>query len=103
TTTSRSTEALRSGNASWRNGTRRSTRSRGARTASQVTVDARYAFLLRLARDAGKVACDFWIRRAALTVELKGTQDFVSVADREVEMFIRDQIARAFPGDHFRS
>jgi len=66
-----------------------------------VTVDARYAFLLRLARDAGKVACNFWNRRAALTVELKGTQDFVTVADREVETFIRDRIARAFPGDHF--
>jgi fructose-1,6-bisphosphatase/inositol monophosphatase family enzyme len=34
-------------------------------------------------------------------VELKGPQDFVSVADREVETFIRAEIARAFPGDHF--
>ena len=39
--------------------------------------------------------------RAALTVELKGPQDFVSVADREVETFIREEIARAFPGDDF--
>ena len=66
-----------------------------------MTLDARYAFLLRLVRDAGKLARDFWVRRGALTVELKGPQDFVTVADREVEMFIREEIARAFPGDHF--
>jgi myo-inositol-1(or 4)-monophosphatase len=66
-----------------------------------VTLDARYAFLLRLARDAGKRARDFWIRRGALTVELKGPQDFVTVADRDVETYIRREIARAFPGDHF--
>ncbi len=66
-----------------------------------MTLDARYAFLLRLARDAGKRARDFWIRRGTLTVELKGPQDFVTVADREVETYIREEIARAFPGDHF--
>ena len=66
-----------------------------------VSVDERYAFLRRLARDAGARARDFWLRRAALTVELKGPQDFVSVADREVEAFIRAEIGRAFPDDHF--
>jgi myo-inositol-1(or 4)-monophosphatase len=66
-----------------------------------VTLDARHAFLQRLARDAGALARDFWHRRDALTVELKGPQDFVSVADREVENFIRGKIAHAFPGDHF--
>jgi len=66
-----------------------------------VSVDDRYVFLQRLARDAGARARDFWLRRAALTIELKGPQDFVSVADREVEAFIRAEIARAFPGDHF--
>ena len=66
-----------------------------------MTLDARYTFLLRLARDAGKRARDFWIRRGALTIELKGPQDFVTVADRDVETYIREEIARAFPGDHF--
>ena len=66
-----------------------------------MSVDARYALLLRVAREAGRLAHDFWIRRGALTVELKGPQDFVSVADRDVETFIRGEIARAFPGDHF--
>ena len=64
-----------------------------------MTLDARYAFLLRVARDAGKRARDFWERRGALTVELKGPQDFVTVADREVETYIREEIARAFPRD----
>jgi myo-inositol-1(or 4)-monophosphatase len=66
-----------------------------------VTLDARYAFLLRLVRDAGKLAHDFWTRRAALTIESKGPHDLVSAADREVEAFIRKEIARAFPGDDF--
>jgi myo-inositol-1(or 4)-monophosphatase len=66
-----------------------------------VTLDARHAFLLRLAREAGKLACDFWSRRATLTVESKGPQDLVSAADRDVEAFIRGEIAHAFPGDNF--
>jgi len=64
-------------------------------------LDARYAFLQRLARGAGRLAHDFWERRAALSVELKGPQDFVTVADREVETFIREEIAREYPGDAF--
>jgi myo-inositol-1(or 4)-monophosphatase len=66
-----------------------------------VDVDERYAFLVRLARDAGALAHEFWVRRAALTIESKGPQDFVSIADRDVETFIRAEIARAFPGDNF--
>jgi myo-inositol-1(or 4)-monophosphatase len=70
-------------------------------TAEAATVDARYAFLKRLSRDAGALALDFWNRRDALLVELKGPADFVSHADRHVEESIRDAIARAFPGDTF--
>jgi len=66
-----------------------------------VTADARYSFLQRLARGAGRLARDFWERRDALTIELKGPQDFVTVADREVEAFIREEIAREYPGDAF--
>ena len=66
-----------------------------------MTVEARYAFLQHLARGAGKLARGFWEQRDALTVELKGPQDFVSVADRDVENFIRAEIASAFPGDGF--
>jgi myo-inositol-1(or 4)-monophosphatase len=66
-----------------------------------VTVDGRYTFLQRLAHGAGRLARDFWVDRDALTVELKGPQDFVTVADREVETFIRAEIAREYPDDAF--
>jgi len=61
----------------------------------------RYAFARALAQKAGAVALDFWRRREALVVELKGPGDFVSLADREVEALIRREIATAFPGDGF--
>jgi myo-inositol-1(or 4)-monophosphatase len=66
-----------------------------------MSVDDRYAFLQRLARAAGALARDFWSRRASLAIEAKGPQDFVSRADREVESFIRSELAEAFPGDGF--
>src|SRR5262249_16120745 len=67
----------------------------------EASLDARYAFLRRLARGAGRLARDFWEQRDALTVELKGPQDFVTIADREVEAFIGDGIARAVAGDGY--
>jgi len=66
-----------------------------------MSVDDRYVFLQRLALAAGALARDFWTRRASLVVEAKGPQDFVSRADREVESFIRRELAEAFPGDDF--
>jgi len=61
----------------------------------------RYAFAQSLARRAGALAIDHWRNRERLVVELKGPQDFVSRADREVESLIRRDIAAAFPGDGF--
>jgi myo-inositol-1(or 4)-monophosphatase len=66
-----------------------------------MTLDARYAFLRRLAPAAGALALEFWREREKLVVELKGPQDFVSRADREVEAYIRGEIAAAFPDDAF--
>jgi myo-inositol-1(or 4)-monophosphatase len=66
-----------------------------------MPLDRRYQFLRQLGRDAGARALEFWRNRATLVVELKGPQDFVSRADREVEAFIRGEIAAAFPGDAF--
>jgi myo-inositol-1(or 4)-monophosphatase len=66
-----------------------------------MPAEARYRFLQQLARSAGALALGFWNDRAALTVELKGPQDFVSRADRDVETFIRGEIAAAYPGDGF--
>ena len=66
-----------------------------------MSLDSRYTFLRRLAPAAGALALAFWRQRATLVVELKGPQDFVSRADREVEAFIRSEIAAAFPDDGF--
>jgi len=66
-----------------------------------MSLAARYDFLQGLAREAGRRALDFWDHRAALVVELKGPQDFVSRADQEVEAYIRRELAAAFPGDGF--
>ncbi|HVO89113.1 MAG TPA: inositol monophosphatase family protein, partial [Casimicrobiaceae bacterium] len=42
-----------------------------------------------------------WRNRARLSVELKGPQDFVSRADRDVELLIRTELAARFPSDGF--
>jgi myo-inositol-1(or 4)-monophosphatase len=63
--------------------------------------DERYAVAQDVARRAGALALDYWRNRARLTVELKGPQDFVSHADRDVEALIRRELAAAFPRDRF--
>jgi myo-inositol-1(or 4)-monophosphatase len=51
-------------------------------------------------REAGRLAHDFFLKRAELDVEHKtGVQDLVSTADREVEELIRTRLAIAFPDD----
>lgn len=52
-----------------------------------------------MARDAGALALDYFRNRGSLTVERKGLQDEVTIADRAVESFIRGAIERHFPGD----
>ena len=66
-----------------------------------MTIEARYELLLHVARAAGAKALDYWRNRERLTVELKGPRDFVSHADRDVEAFIRGEIAKHFPDDGF--
>ena len=64
-------------------------------------MDDRYAFAQSLARHAGALADRYWRDRERLTIELKGPQDFVSHADRDVETLARREIAAAYPGDAF--
>lgn len=64
-------------------------------------LDARYALLKRVARSAGALALDHWRNRERLVIELKGVRDYVSHADRDVEAFIRREIAGAFHDDGF--
>lgn len=64
---------------------------------------ARYRFACALAESGGKRAHEFYLRRDRLQIDHKGTdlQDVVSMADREVETFIKSRIAEAFPEDGF--
>jgi myo-inositol-1(or 4)-monophosphatase len=54
---------------------------------------------LAATRSAGLVARDYFARRRELTVETKGPQDFVSMADREVEHLLVARLRARFPGD----
>ncbi|MEJ4045695.1 inositol monophosphatase family protein [Erwinia sp. SLM-02] len=64
---------------------------------------ARYRFACSLAESGGKLAYGFYQQRDSLQVEHKGcdAQDVVSLADREVESFVKSHIAEAFPEDGF--
>jgi myo-inositol-1(or 4)-monophosphatase len=54
---------------------------------------------MEVARFAGARADSMYRRRAELVVEVKGLQDFVSVADRRTEQLILEELAARFP-DH---
>ncbi|VVE50634.1 Inositol-1-monophosphatase [Pandoraea iniqua] len=65
------------------------------------TLDARYQLAQVIAREAGLRALAMFRTRDALTVEYKGVQDVVSVADRAIEQLVRERVAAAFPTDAF--
>jgi myo-inositol-1(or 4)-monophosphatase len=52
-------------------------------------------------RCAGALAADFFRHRGTLAIENKGTQDFVSEADRASEALIVGELGKAFPQDAF--
>ncbi len=52
-------------------------------------------------RHGGQKALEYFHAREALTIELKGPQDYVSQADRDVEHAIITTIQTAFPDDGF--
>lgn len=64
-------------------------------------MEQRYAFAQDLARDAGRLAYDYYTRRAELAIESKGLQDVVSIADKKVEELIRSRLTERFPNDAF--
>ena len=66
-----------------------------------MTIEARLAVATQLIGEAGDLAAGYFARRATLTRERKGTQDFVGIADREVEALIRTRLAKVFPEDGF--
>lgn len=62
---------------------------------------ARYAFAKRVALEAAARGMTYYARRNSLSVHHKGNdrQDVVSIADQEIEAFIRAELAAAFPAD----
>ena len=54
-----------------------------------------------MVREAGKLASDYFSRRAGLAISRKGAQDLVSEADGACEDLIVAALGRAFPGDAF--
>lgn len=62
---------------------------------------SRFQAARQIALDAGALALRRFQDRAGLAVESKGTFDFVSDADREVEAFIRERLQASFPDDRF--
>lgn len=52
-----------------------------------------------IALEAGELAKSFFERREALVTEAKGPQDYVSLADREVEALIVRRLAEQLPDD----
>lgn len=52
-----------------------------------------------LAREAGMMGMTYFRSVSELVIEQKGTQDLVSNADREVELFIRKRLSEEFPDD----
>ncbi len=66
------------------------------------SISQRLTLAEQAARAAGDKALDYFNRRESLVIETKrDAQDVVSIADREVELLIREQIARQFPDDGF--
>lgn len=58
-----------------------------------------YANIEAIARDAGKLALDYFDRLSSLPVEAKGHLDLVTLADRDVEEFITHRLQDVCPGD----
>ncbi|MBL8697318.1 MAG: inositol monophosphatase [Alphaproteobacteria bacterium] len=68
---------------------------------TSLDLDARFAAGRLVTHAAGRAAKGFFDRRRELAVELKGPQDVVSMADRDVERLIVDGLRAQFPQDAF--
>ncbi|WLH81029.1 MULTISPECIES: inositol monophosphatase family protein [unclassified Pseudomonas] len=64
---------------------------------------ARYALVRQVAMDAAQRGMAYYRKREQLDVEHKDSvpQDVVSIADRELEVFIKERLAEQFPDDGF--
>ncbi|WP_110987255.1 inositol monophosphatase family protein [Acaryochloris thomasi] len=65
------------------------------------TLTARYWTACAVARSAGQLAYRYFQNLESITVESKGIQNPVTVADREVENLIISRLSHCFPTDQF--
>ena len=70
---------------------------------SSLDIEARYSCARTLALEAAQLGMSHYRQRNTLLVEHKGNdlQDVVSIADRQIEDFIRARLAERFPEDGF--
>ncbi|OSQ47577.1 inositol monophosphatase family protein [Marivita geojedonensis] len=54
---------------------------------------------IAICQEAGEMAQSYFAQRDSLAVDKKGAQDWVSEADRNVEVLIRERLEAAFPDD----
>ncbi|MEP6943667.1 MAG: inositol monophosphatase [Betaproteobacteria bacterium] len=66
-----------------------------------MSITARYVAALQIGQRASTLAHRYFTERDTLAVEAKGSQDYVSMADRAVEELIRAELRREFPDDAF--
>lgn len=59
----------------------------------------RAAVLIDICHQAGRLAVQYFNEQDQLVIDHKGHQDFVSQADRNVELLTRELLAKAFPDD----
>lgn len=57
------------------------------------------AKVVEICREAGQLALQYFADQDALVIDHKGHQDFVSQADKNVELLTRELLAEAFPDD----
>ncbi|HBF31194.1 inositol monophosphatase family protein [Rhizobium sp.] len=65
-----------------------------------IVMSPSHALAVALVQEAGALALRFFARRDTLAMSTKGSLDFVSQADREVEQHMAAAIAEAFDGAH---
>lgn len=71
-------------------------------TAAASALEQRFALAKLIAEKAGALALDYFNRRETLVIETKrDPQDVVSIADRNVETLIRDEVTAHFNDDGF--
>ncbi|WP_165222959.1 inositol monophosphatase family protein [Affinirhizobium pseudoryzae] len=71
-------------------------------TVNDTALANRFALAKTLAAEAGAMALDYFNRRETLVIETKrDLQDVVSIADRNVETFLKERVAEIYATDGF--